>query len=158
MTLTVTPAAKSLFRAASKSSGSGQELAGVIGQRGTALPIQLQLARADKHGEPAQPQEPEDAQDPLPYAVGLQKKSGSTRMRFFKGGDFARLMSSKDKRNARATLEAQQYLDGVYRACAVAPAAAPPAFLADVFAESPRKKRRVAFPPLCVNAHTAQPL
>ena len=53
-------------------------------------------------------------------------------------------MSSKDKKNARATLEAQQYLDGVYRACAVAPTAAPPAFLADVFAESPRKKRRQA--------------
>ena len=60
-----------------------------------------------------------------------------------KGGDFARLMSSRDKKNARATLEAQQYLDGVYRACA-APTAAPPAFLADVFAESPRKKRRQA--------------
>ena len=54
-------------------------------------------------------------------------------------------MSSRDKKNARATLEAQQYLDGVYRAAAVAaPTAAPPAFLADVFAESPRKKRRQA--------------
>ena len=63
---------------------------------------------------------------------------------FFKSGEFARLMSSKDKKHARATLEAQQYLDGVYRACAAAPATAPPAFLADVFAESPRKKRRQA--------------
>ena len=32
-----------------------------------------QLARADKHGEPAQPQEPEDAQGALPLAVGLPK-------------------------------------------------------------------------------------
>jgi len=73
------------------------------------------------------------------------RKTGSPRIKaFFKGGDFVRLMSSRDKRNARATLEAQQYLEGVYRARAVAATAAPPAFLADVFAESPRKKRRQA--------------
>ena len=47
---------------------------GVIVQRGTALPIQLQLARADKHGKPAQPQEPEDAQGALPHALGLPEK------------------------------------------------------------------------------------
>ena len=47
---------------------------GVIDERGTALPIQLQLARADKHGEPAQPQEPEDAQGALPPALGLPEK------------------------------------------------------------------------------------
>ena len=110
--------------------------------RGTALPVQLQLAGEDKHGEPAQPQEPEGAQGALPPALGLPKKNGSTRT-VLTGGDFVRLMSSRDKKNARATLEAQQYLDGVYRAVA-SPTAAPPAFLADVFAESPRKKRRQA--------------
>ena len=80
----------------------------------------------------------------LPWKKRNTRKSPRERLKFFPSGDFARLMSSKDKKNARATLEAQQYLDGVYRACAVAPAAAPPAFLADVFAESPRKKRRQA--------------
>ena len=36
------------------------------------------------------------------------RKTGSPRIKaFFKGGDFVRLMNSKDKRNARATLEAQ---------------------------------------------------
>ena len=38
---------------------------------GPALPIQLTLAPEDKHGEPAQPQEPEDAQGALPHALGL---------------------------------------------------------------------------------------
>ena len=81
---------------------------------------------------------------PWDYRTGSKCPRIKNKHAFFKSGEFARLMSSKDKKNARATLEAQQYLDGVYRACAVAPTAAPPAFLADVFAESPRKKRRQA--------------
>ena len=80
----------------------------------------------------------------LPWKKRSARKSPRERLKFWPSGDFARLMSSKDKKNARATLEAQQYLDGVYRARAVAAPAAPPAFLADVFAESPRKKRRQA--------------
>ena len=79
----------------------------------------------------------------LPWKKRSTRKSPRDRLKFWPSGDFARLMSSKDKKNARATLEAQQYLDGVYRAVA-SPTAAPPAFLADVFAESPRKKRRQA--------------
>ena len=95
-------------------------------------------------GSPRSPKSPKTHKTRFRMPWDYRKTNGSTRVRFFTGGDFARLMSSKDKKNARATLEAQQYLDGVYRACAVAPAAAPPAFLADVFAESPRKKRRQA--------------
>ena len=99
-------------------------------------------------GSPRSPKSPKAHKARFRMPWDYRKKT-SPRIRnnkhaFFKGGDFVRLMSSKDKKNARATLEAQQYLDGVYRACAVAPAAAPPAFLADVFAESPRKKRRQA--------------
>ena len=94
-------------------------------------------------GSPRSPKSPKTHKARFRLPWDYRKKTGSPRI-FFKGGDFARLMSSRDKKNARATLEAQQYLDGVYRACAVAPAAAPPAFLADVFAESPRKKRRQA--------------
>ena len=101
-------------------------------------------------GSPRSPKSPKTHKARFRMPWDYRKTSGSPRIKkknahaFFKGGDFVRLMSSKDKRNARATLEAQQYLDGVYRACAVAPTAAPPAFLADVFAESPRKKRRQA--------------
>ena len=80
----------------------------------------------------------------LPWKKRSARKSPRERLKFWPSGDFARLMSSRDKKNARATLEAQQYLDGVYRAAVAAPTAAPPAFLADVFAESPRKKRRQA--------------
>ena len=94
-------------------------------------------------GSPRSPKSPKTHKARFRLPWDYRKKNGSPRI-FFKGGDFARLMSSKDKKNARATLEAQQYLDGVYRACAVAPTATPPAFLADVFAQSPRKKRRQA--------------
>ena len=95
-------------------------------------------------GSPRSPKSPKTpkARFRMPWDF---RKNGSPRIKaFFKGGDFVRLMSSKDKRNARATLEAQQYLEGVYHSRAVAATAAPPAFLADVFAESPRKKRRQA--------------
>ena len=95
-------------------------------------------------GSPRSPKSPKTHKARFRMPWDYRKSSGSPRIRnfpaVFKSGEFARLMSSKDKKNARATLEAQQYLDGVYRACAVAP----PAFLADVFAESPRKKRRQA--------------
>jgi len=100
-------------------------------------------------GSPRSPKSPKahKARFRLPWDYRKKTGSGSPRIKnyaFFKSGEFARLMSSKDKKNARATLEAQQYLDGVYRACAVAPTATPPDFLADVFAQSPRKKRRQA--------------
>ena len=95
-------------------------------------------------GSPRSPSSSKKTRLRLPWKKRNTRKSPRGGLKFWPSGDFARLMSSKDKKNARATLEAQQYLDGVYRACAVAPAAAPPAFLADVFAESPRKKRRQA--------------
>ena len=95
-------------------------------------------------GSPRSPKSPKTHKARFRMPWDFRKNGAPIKHAFFKGGDFARLMSSKDKRNARATLEAQQYLDGVYRACAVAPTATPPAFLADVFAQSPRKKRRQA--------------
>ena len=95
-------------------------------------------------GSPRSPSSSRKTRLRLPWKKRNTRKSPRGGLKFWPSGDFARLMSSKDKKNARATLEAQQYLDGVYRACAVAPAAAPPAFLADVFAQSPRKKRRQA--------------
>ena len=97
-------------------------------------------------GSPRSPKSPKTHKARFRLPWDYRKKTPRTQNKhaFFKSGEFARLMSSKDKKNARATLEAQQYLDGVYRACAAAPTATPPAFLADVFAESPRKKRRQA--------------
>ena len=95
-------------------------------------------------GSPRSPSSSRKTRLRLPWKKRNTRKSPRGGLKFWPSGDFARLMSSKDKKNARATLEAQQYLDGVYRACAVAPTATPPAFLADVFAESPRKKRRQA--------------
>ena len=101
-------------------------------------------------GSPRSPRSPKAHKARFRMPWDYRKKNGSPRSSirnkhaFFTSGEFARLMSSKDKKNARATLEAQQYLDGVYRACAVAPTATPPDFLADVFAQSPRKKRRQA--------------
>ena len=94
-------------------------------------------------GSPRSPKSPKTHKTRFRLPWDYRKKTGSPRI-FFTGGDFVRLMSSRDKKNARATLEAQQYLEGVYRARAVAATAAPPAFLADVFADSPRKKRRQA--------------
>ena len=95
-------------------------------------------------GSPRSPSSSRKTRLRLPWKKRNTRKSPRGGLKFWPSGDFARLMSSKDKKNARATLEAQQYLDGVYRACAAAPTATPPAFLADVFAESPRKKRRQA--------------
>ena len=79
----------------------------------------------------------------LPWKKRSARKSPRERLKFWPSGDFARLMSSKDKKAARATLAAQQYLHGVFpetRALdAVAfgasddDAAAPSPFLAGVF-------------------------
>ena len=80
----------------------------------------------------------------LPWKKRSARKSPRERLKFWPSGDFARLMSSKDKKNARATLAAQQYLHGVFPETrardAVAfgasdddDAAAPSPFLAGVF-------------------------
>ena len=50
----------------------------------------------------------------LPWKKRSARKSPRERLKFWPSGDFARLMSSKDKKNARATLAAQQYLHGVF--------------------------------------------
>ena len=100
-------------------------------------------------GSPRSPKSPKahKARFRLPWDYRKKTGSGSPRIKnyaFFKSGEFARLMSSKDKKNARATLAAQQYLHGVFpdaRALdAVAfgasdedDAAAPSPFLAGVF-------------------------
>ena len=117
---------------------------GVIDKEAPRCPSSSNSHAQTSMGSPRSPKSPKTHKARFRLPWDYRKKTGSTRVRFFTGGDFVRLMSSRDKKNARATLEAQQYLDGVYRACAVAPTAAPPAFLADVFAESPRKKRRQA--------------
>ena len=81
----------------------------------------------------------------LPWKKRSKRKSPRGGLKFWPAGDFARLMSSKDKKNARATLAAQQYLHGVFPDArapdAVAfcasdddDAAAPSPFLAGVFA------------------------
>ena len=80
----------------------------------------------------------------LPWKKRNTRKSPRGGLKFFPHSDFARLMSSKDKKNARATLAAQQYLHGVFPDArardAVAfgasdddDAAAPSPFLAGVF-------------------------
>ena len=81
----------------------------------------------------------------LPWKKRGTRKSPRERLKFWPSGDFARLMSSKDKKNARATLAAQQYLHGVFPetrardvvACGASDdddaAAAPSPFLAGVF-------------------------
>ena len=81
----------------------------------------------------------------LPWKKRSTRKSPRDRLKFWPSGDFARLMSSKDKKNARATLAAQQYLHGVFPetrardvvACGASDdddaAAAPSPFLAGVF-------------------------
>ena len=118
---------------------------GVIDKEAPRCPSSSNSHAQTSMGSPRSPKSPKThkARFRLPWDY-RKNKSPRIRNAFFKGGDFVRLMSSRDKKNARATLEAQQYLDGVYRACAVAAPTAPPAFLADVFAESPRKKRRQA--------------
>ena len=80
----------------------------------------------------------------LPWKKRSTRKSPRGGLKFWPSSDFARLMSSKDKKNARATLAAQQYLHGVFPDArardAVAfgasdddDAAAPSPFLAGVF-------------------------
>ena len=79
----------------------------------------------------------------LPWKKRNTRKSPRGGLKFWPSGDFARLMSSKDKKNARATLAAQQYLHGVFPdargldavACGASDddAAAPSPFLAGVF-------------------------
>ena len=79
----------------------------------------------------------------LPWKKRTTRKSPRGGLKFWPAGDFARLMSSKDKKNARATLAAQQYLHGVFPDARVLDAvafgasdddaAAPLPFLAGVF-------------------------
>ena len=81
----------------------------------------------------------------LPWKKRNTRKSPRGGLKFWPSGDFARLMSSKDKKAARATLAAQQYLHGVFPetrardvvACGASDdddaAAAPSPFLAGVF-------------------------
>ena len=80
----------------------------------------------------------------LPWKKRNTRKSPRGGLKFFPHSDFARLMSNKDKKNARATLAAQQYLHGVFPetrardvvACGASDddaAAAPSPFLAGVF-------------------------
>ena len=56
---------------------------------------------------------------------------------------FARILTHWDKRKACQILAEQQFLENVYRAARPDPAPV----LAEVFAEPPAKKRRLAFPP-----------
>ena len=99
-------------------------------------------------GSPRSPKSPKTHKARFRLPWDYRKTTKSPRVRnthaFFKSGEFARLMSSKDKKAARATLAAQQYLHGVFpdaRALdAVAfgasdedDAAAPSPFLAGVF-------------------------
>ena len=95
-------------------------------------------------GSPRSPSSSKKTRLRLPWKKRNTRKSPRGGLKFWPSGDFARLMSSKDKKNARATLAAQQYLHGVFpdaRALdAVAfgasdedDAAAPSPFLAGVF-------------------------
>ena len=93
------------------------------------------------------PRSPSSSRKPrlrLPWKKRNTRKSPRGGLKFWPSGDFARLMSSKDKKNARATLAAQQYLHGVFpdaRALDTVAfgasddddAAAPSPFLAGVF-------------------------
>ena len=65
---------------------------------------------------------------------------------------FARILTHWDKRKACQILAEQQFLENVYRA-----RADPAPVLAEVFAEPPAKKRRLAFPPPTVHEHLAFP-
>ena len=95
-------------------------------------------------GSPRSPSSRKKTHLRLPWKKRNPRKSPRERLKFWPAGDFARLMSSKDKKNARATLAAQQYLHGVFPDArsldAVAfgtsndaAAAAPSPFLAGVF-------------------------
>ena len=95
-------------------------------------------------GSPRSPSSSRKTRLRLPWKKRNTRKSPRGGLKFWPSGDFARLMSSKDKKNARATLAAQQYLHGVFPDArardAVAfgasdddDAAAPSPFLAGVF-------------------------
>ena len=95
-------------------------------------------------GSPRSPSSSRKTRLRLPWKKRNTRKSPRGGLKFWPSGDFARLMSSKDKKNARATLAAQQYLHGVFPDArardAVAfcasdddDAAAPLPFLAGVF-------------------------
>ena len=95
-------------------------------------------------GSPRSPSSSKKTRLRLPWKKRNTRKSPRGGLKFWPSGDFARLMSSKDKKNARATLAAQQYLHGVFpdaRARDVVAfcasddddAAAPSPFLAGVF-------------------------
>ena len=94
-------------------------------------------------GSPRSPSSSKKTRLRLPWKKRNTRKSPRDRLKFWPSGDFARLMSSKDKKNARATLAAQQYLHGVFPDARVLDAvafgasdddaAAPLPFLAGVF-------------------------
>ena len=65
---------------------------------------------------------------------------------------FARILTRWERRDACQILAEQQFLENVYRA---RPDPAP--VLAEVFAEPPAKKRRLAFPPPTVHERLAFP-
>ena len=69
-------------------------------------------------GSPRSPKSPKTHKArfrmPWDYRTGSKCPRIKNKHAFFKSGEFARLMSSKDKKNARATLAAQQYLHGVF--------------------------------------------
>ena len=82
-------------------------------------------------------------------------KQSATTLRFPPPGkteSFARVLTHWEKRDACQILAEQQFLENVYRA---RPDPAP--VLAEVFAEPPAKKRRLAFPPPTVHERLAFP-
>ena len=90
----------------------------------------------------------------LPWDKRSPKQSATT-LRFpplGKTESFARVLSHWDKRKACQILAEQQFLENVY--CA-RPDPAP--VLAEVFAEPPAKKRRLAFPPPTVHERLVFP-
>ena len=90
----------------------------------------------------------------LPWDKRSPKQS-ATKLRLPLPGkteSFARILTHWDKRKACQILAEQQFLENVYRA---RPDPAP--VLAEVFAEPPAKKRRLAFPPPTVHERLAFP-
>ena len=65
-------------------------------------------------GSPRSPSSSRKTRLRLPWKKRSPRKSPRERLKFWPAGDFARLMSGKDKKNARATLAAQQYLHSEY--------------------------------------------
>ena len=93
----------------------------------------------------------------MPWDMRKPQKSPGKQslMRFPLPGkteSFARILTHWDKRKACDILAEQQFLENVYRA---RPDPAP--VLAEVFAEQPAKKRRLAFPPPTVHERLAFP-